>query len=864
MLPLALRVGYKLGKYALKGALKAHSAYYYGTLAKEVSEGKTEGLESHAMFSSMGKIKPITTKLQRVLVADRKTGGLKKGETPAGKTYVFADNVEGWGKGGQAVIRNQPGAFGIPSKISPNKYMIDSEFASNKANIDKAIAKIPKGGETVISKGGIGTGLAQLKENAPKTYNYLQGALKKAGLHPNVLGNNVSAVSKFPEKIVNFNSKALKNQIRHVSNQAKADIKQAIKEGDPYITVRHSGSHGSELMANIYRKAVLKHNKTSSNKLNYQEQNLNIKINKSPVQKSVEDGKPVYKESWMKETLGKDLAGTSRTFTYHAPLGSSTVRVSGLKDMKQGVPTSVVGSRLKSFGGKSQAEIDKLVGGYLDKIKPSEIITGGAKGSPHATSGVDLAAQRWGIKNLGPNKVKLIEADWGSKAAGTFNPSAGFDRNTGIIAGGKQVLSVHRQASKGTADSMRKAKESGKPIALDTDAIAWDVVKHKSKDISYQNFLKDYPVQFKTELGITRSTLPSTITIPSLKRIKQGSYFKGEDVKLNLSNVKTSYQPRIKLGEGKYQVYDPGSIKGKAYTKGGTKTITSTGDKAEKVFAEKVKGKWVVSDAARSMKNLSPKYSPMFQGTDVKSQIRMAGDKELIKQMINRETRRNLKSGKPESVGIVTMSHPNIPTGGKNPQQAGWYNKTYDKWMRDYKGDRMTKKEMILAKQAPGSEGTTFSPKNPTGADPQAFGKDMNISTKDHLVTQVGKISTASFPPTASARAFVNWLNQQNKTNPLFKGKISINTKTGKPIITASKTKIKTKTKDPLTITKKDYDRNPKNPYGRHPKKSSFDYKTKKITEPHVDIVMSKSKPLIDPGKTAKFKSEYKKKPKKT
>ena len=85
MLPLALSVGYKLGKlgkYALKGAIKAHSAYYYGTLAKEVSEGKTEGLESHAMFTGMGKIKPITTKLKRVLIADRKTGGLKRREVP--------------------------------------------------------------------------------------------------------------------------------------------------------------------------------------------------------------------------------------------------------------------------------------------------------------------------------------------------------------------------------------------------------------------------------------------------------------------------------------------------------------------------------------------------------------------------------------------------------------------------------------------------------------------------------------------------------------------------------------------------------------------------------------------------------------
>lgn len=826
MLPLALRVGYKLGKYALKGALKAHSAYYYGTLAKEVSEGKTEGLESHAMFAGMGKIKPITTKLQRVLVADRKTGGLKKGETPVGKTYVFADNVEGWGKGGQAVIRGKPGAYGIPSKLSPSKYMIDDEFAANKKHIDKAIAKIPKGKDIVISKHGIGTGLSELKENAPKTYDYLQGALKKAGLHPEKLGKNVSAVDKFPEKFVNLDTKVLKSQIRHVSNQAKADIKQAIKEGDPNITVRHSGSHGSNLMANIYRKAVLRHNKTSSNKLNYQEQNLNIKINKTPIQKSVKEGKPVYSESWMEERLGKDLAGTSRTFTYHAPLGSSTVRVSGLKNMKQGVPTSVVGSRLKSFGGKSQAEIDKLVGGYLDKIKPSEIITGGAKGSPWATSGVDRAAQTWANKNK--VKVTLMKADWSK------SKSAGFDRNTKIIAGGQQVLSIHRQGSRGTADSMRKAIKSGKPMALDTDAIAWDVVKHKSKDISYQNFAKHYPTQFKTELGITRSTLPSTITISTLKRIKQGSYTKGKDVTLDLSSVKTSYQPRIKLAQGKYQVYDPGSIKKGVHTKGGATIISGTGHQ-----------------------EVSKKYSPMFQGTDLKSLVRMAGDKYLIRKMA--EKQKVIKAtGKPESLGVVTMSHPNIPTHGKNPLQKGWYKKKYDKWMRNDEGDRMTKKEMLFAKQSAGSEDQSFSSKNPTGADPQAFGKDMNISTKGGFVTQVGQISTASLPPTASARALANWLNEKNLTKPLFKGKISINNKTGKPIITASKTKVKVSEEEKwLTKRKKPADPNKKG-YGRHPRGADLTHT--KITEPFVHVDSSKSKDLIDPAKTFKFK----KKPKKT
>ena len=34
-------------------------------------------------------------------------------------TFVFGDNLLGFGKGGQAVIRNCPNAFGVPTKRKP-------------------------------------------------------------------------------------------------------------------------------------------------------------------------------------------------------------------------------------------------------------------------------------------------------------------------------------------------------------------------------------------------------------------------------------------------------------------------------------------------------------------------------------------------------------------------------------------------------------------------------------------------------------------------------------------------------------------------------------------------------------------------
>ena len=695
LLPIALRVGFKLGKKALDLGLKAYSASYYADIAKDVSKGDTESLESaakwQAAFAGLGRIKPITSKLQRVLVGDRKTGGLKAGEVPVGKkTYVFADNLQKTGKGGQAAIRGQIGAVGIPSKVAPKTYMSDVHYERNIASIDSAIKAIPRDKPIVISSGGIGTGLAKLELKAPRTYAYLQSALKKAGLHPEKLGKNVTAVNKLPTKTTAFNSKMLKSQIRQVSNQAKKDIQKAIKEGDPNITIRHSGSHASNFMANIYRKAVLRHNKTSSNKLNYQEQNLNIKVE----QRNIDADSLAFLQNYKKEDWLKHGTVTGKTY-----------------------------------------------------------------------------------------------------AVGTIS---GMER------------------------------------------IAMDITKHKSKDISYQDFAKKFPKEFKYELGITRTALPKTITIPSYVKINQGKFKPGKDVKLDLSKVKTAYQPRIDLGGGKYTVYDPGSIK--KGIKGGTKTL-GVGVK------------------------LSTKYSPMFQGTDVKSMIRMAGDKELLKQM--GRTQRTLKSGKPESLGIVTMQHPDVRQESKKLAQAGWYKKKYDKWMRHKSdihtpttthyssGERMTAAEMKIAIQSKPQTGHRGYDLPTYITEGSAYFKGQKFSIKDGFVIQEGTIHTASMPPSASAKLFAKWLNEKNKRNPLFKGTISINSKTGKPII--KKTTIKTKV-DPRLISRKTPEDPTKTGYGRHPKKTSFDFKTKKIEEPHIDIELSKSKSLVDPSKTTKFK----KKPKKT
>jgi hypothetical protein len=98
------------------------------------------------------------------------------------KIYVFGDNTQRTGTGGQAQIRNNSNAMGIATKLAPSNdesaFMIDFDLDKNKVVIDGDIAKIKATGKTLVfPKDGLGTGLAKLKEKAPQTYAYLKQRL---------------------------------------------------------------------------------------------------------------------------------------------------------------------------------------------------------------------------------------------------------------------------------------------------------------------------------------------------------------------------------------------------------------------------------------------------------------------------------------------------------------------------------------------------------------------------------------------------------------------------------------------------------------------------------------------------------------
>ncbi len=96
--------------------------------------------------------------------------------------FLFGDNLQKKGLGGQAIIRYELNAFGIPTKRYPNlfpsAFMTDTTLDFNMKAIDNAINDLEQVLSNydgiVISEAGLGTGLARLNTKAPETFKYLK------------------------------------------------------------------------------------------------------------------------------------------------------------------------------------------------------------------------------------------------------------------------------------------------------------------------------------------------------------------------------------------------------------------------------------------------------------------------------------------------------------------------------------------------------------------------------------------------------------------------------------------------------------------------------------------------------------------
>lgn len=89
--------------------------------------------------------------------------------------FVFGDNLIRRGTAGQAVIRGESNAFGIPTKRYPA--MRDGAFFSDQPEeIDAVVQSLrelwvkSKGKTVVFPVKGLGTGMARMKQKSPIAY----------------------------------------------------------------------------------------------------------------------------------------------------------------------------------------------------------------------------------------------------------------------------------------------------------------------------------------------------------------------------------------------------------------------------------------------------------------------------------------------------------------------------------------------------------------------------------------------------------------------------------------------------------------------------------------------------------------------
>lgn len=89
--------------------------------------------------------------------------------------FVFGDNLTFRGKRGQAIIRDEPNAFGIPTKrlptMSSNAFFNDREDEEKSLMMHLNVLKsISEHKDIVFPSAGLGTGLARMDEKSPDLF----------------------------------------------------------------------------------------------------------------------------------------------------------------------------------------------------------------------------------------------------------------------------------------------------------------------------------------------------------------------------------------------------------------------------------------------------------------------------------------------------------------------------------------------------------------------------------------------------------------------------------------------------------------------------------------------------------------------
>lgn len=103
--------------------------------------------------------------------------------------YVFGDNEERYGLGGQArEMRGEPNAVGIATLKAPGVFWTEDDAARQcdviDADMEPIFQVLREGRSVVFPEDGVGSGLADLERRSPTTWAHLQnkiGVMKRLG-----------------------------------------------------------------------------------------------------------------------------------------------------------------------------------------------------------------------------------------------------------------------------------------------------------------------------------------------------------------------------------------------------------------------------------------------------------------------------------------------------------------------------------------------------------------------------------------------------------------------------------------------------------------------------------------------------------
>lgn len=188
------------------------------------------------------------------------------------KIFVYGDNVIHKGKAGQAIIRDCPNAFGVPTKRLPtmdhNAFFRDT--IDDKLAVARALTKLrllAYNGKTIVfPSNGLGTGLADMGNTAPQLFIWMNNFIEKNFL-------KFKVAKTYPVKIIVAGSRQIndyelisKTLDEHILNKKNTVVISGNAKGPDKLGLRYAKANKMEY--EIYEADWDKYGKSAGYKRN--------------------------------------------------------------------------------------------------------------------------------------------------------------------------------------------------------------------------------------------------------------------------------------------------------------------------------------------------------------------------------------------------------------------------------------------------------------------------------------------------------------------------------------------------------------------------------------------------------------------